>query len=111
MADGYDYHFLFLAPQLSGAWLTQAARQYCLRFQPIITDDVTILAHLPANARVAVTLLARPGEVKEASVPIVAQRDRLDLDIVTARDLPEMEIKLNARADAGLPFGEQGGQS
>jgi hypothetical protein len=110
MADGYDYHFLFLAPRLSGVWLTQAARQYCLRFEPTVTDDVTILAHLPESARVAVTLLARPGEVKEASVPIVAQRDRLDLDIVTARDLPEMEVKLNARAEAGLPFGGQGGR-
>lgn len=107
MAEGYDYHFLFLAPQLGGAWFTQAARQYWLRFRPIVTDDETVLAYLPEEAHVAVTLLARPGEVKDASVPIVAQRDRLALDIVTARDLPEMEIKLNARAQAGQPLGDR----
>ena len=39
MADGYDYHFMILAPGLQSAWFFQAAKQFWQRFQPIVTDD------------------------------------------------------------------------
>ncbi|HEC22800.1 MAG TPA: hypothetical protein ENI95_07775 [Chloroflexi bacterium] len=105
MTEGYDYHFLILAPGLQGAWFFQAARQYWQRFQPIVTDEWELLAYIPEEAKVAVTLLARPDTAEYAREQIEAQREGVTLDMVVASDLPMMETILNARAESGRPFG------
>ncbi len=107
MSAAYDYHVLILAPGLSAAWFMQAAQEYWMRFQPLVTDDPQFLKYLPAGASVAVTLLAQPEMVERAQREIAACRSDVEMDIVVADDLPTMEATLNARARAGRPFGER----
>ena len=106
MTDGYDYHFMILAPGLQSAWFFQAARQFWQRFQPIVTDDVEILSYLEAGASVAVTLLARPDTADFAREQIVQQRPDVLVDMIVTNDLPTMEAILNRRAESGTPFGD-----
>ncbi len=105
MAEGYDYHFMILAPGLQSAWFFQAARRFWQRYQPIVTDQVDLLSYLPAGATVGVTLLARPDTASYAQNQILAQRPDCHLDAIVVDDLPLMESILNARAESGLPFG------
>jgi hypothetical protein len=106
MAEGYDYHFMILAPGLQAAWFFQAARRYWQRFQPIVTDNWGLLLYIPPEKNVAVTVLARSDTSAFAEEQILAQRSNVQLDMVVADELPLMESILNARADAGLPFGQ-----
>ncbi len=103
--EEYDYHFLLLAPGLSGVWFLQAARQYWLRFQPIVTDDWSLLSLIPSQASVAVTLLAHPDTVTVLRRQLASLRGDIYLDMLVAEDLPMMEAVLNARAEAGRRFG------
>jgi hypothetical protein len=105
LAEGYDYHFMILAPGLQSAWFFQAARRFWQRYQPVVTDQVELLALLPSDASIAVTLLARPDTASYAEQQILAQRPDCLLDVVVVDDLPLMESILNARAESGLPFG------
>lgn len=105
MADEYDYHFLILAPGLQSAWFFQAARRFWQRFQPTVTDDYKLLAYVPLERSVAVTVLARPDTAAFIQNEIESQRSGLRVDMVVTDDLPLMESILNARAEAGLPFG------
>lgn len=108
MAEGYDYHFMILAPGLQSAWFFQAARQYWQRFQPIVTDDLELLTYPDESSIIAVTLLAREDTVNYMRDQI---QDRLDeredalLDVVVIDDLPSMESLLNERARDDVPFG------
>jgi len=105
MAQGYDYHFMVLAPGLQSAWFFQAARRFWQVFQPIVTDQVELLSYLPDEAKIAVTLLARPDTASYMKEQIETQRPEAFLDMVVVDDLPLMESILDARADSGLPFG------
>ncbi len=105
MAQGYDYHFMVLAPGLQSAWFFQAARRFWQHFQPIVTDQVELLSYIPPDASVAVTLLARPDTANYMREQIEEQRPGIHLDMIVVDDLPLMESILNARADSGLPFG------
>jgi hypothetical protein len=105
VAEGYDYHFLILAPGLQSAWFFQAARQFWQRYQPIVADNWELIQYLPAEATIAITLLARPDTAAYTREQIEALREGLFIDMVVVNDLPLMESILNARAEAGLPFG------
>lgn len=105
MADGYDYHFMILAPGLQSAWFFQAAKQFWQRFQPIVTDNWELLSYIPEGAPVAVTLLARPDTSAFAQQQVEAQRADAFLDMIVVDDLPMMEAILNERAEIGQPFG------
>jgi hypothetical protein len=105
MADGYDYHFMVLAPGLQSAWFFQAARRFWQVFQPIVTDQVELLSYLPDDAKIAITLLARPDTASYMKQQLQAQRPDALLDMVVVDDLPLMESILDARAESGLPFG------
>lgn len=110
MAHEYDYHFMVLAPGLQGAWFTQAARDYWLKYQPIVTEHVDLLANTPPDASVAVTVLANRDNAAAASRQINASgRDVSDLhlDLIIADDLPHMESILDQRAESGQPFGDR----
>jgi hypothetical protein len=106
MADGYDFHFLLLAPGLQSAWFFQAARQYWQRFQPVVTDNPELLSFIPPDKKVAVTVLARTDTAQFVQGEIQLQRSNARLDMVIANELPLMESILDARASAGLPFGQ-----
>jgi hypothetical protein len=105
MAEGYDFHFLILAPGLQSAWFFQAARRYWQRFQPVVTGDWTLLSYIPQEYNVAATLLARPDTGAYARQEIEAQRANIRLDLIVVNDLTLMEAILNARSESGLPFG------
>jgi hypothetical protein len=105
MADGYDYHFMILAPGLQSAWFFQAAKQFWQRYQPIVTDNWELLSYIPEEAPVAVTLLARPDTAAFAQGQVEAQRPGVFLDMIVVDDLPMMEAILNQRAETGQPFG------
>jgi hypothetical protein len=106
MAEGYDYHFLLLAPGLQSAWFFQAARQYWQRFQPVVTDNPELLSFIPPDKQVAVTVLARSDTAQYVQGQIELQRSNARLDLVIADDLTLMESILNGRATAGFPFGQ-----
>jgi hypothetical protein len=106
MAEGYDYHFMILAPGLQSAWFFQAARQFWQRYQPVVTDDVEMLSYLERDKTVAVTLLARPDTADYAKSQILEQRPDAFLDMIVTNDLPSMESTLNKRAVSGNPFSE-----
>lgn len=108
MAEGYDYHFMILAPGLQSAWFFQAARQYWQRFQPVVTDNLELLAYPDGEAVIAVTLLAREdtvaymrGEIEER----LDDREESMLDVLVVDDLESMERLLNERASENEPFG------
>lgn len=105
MSQGYDYHFMVLAPGLQSAWFFQAARRFWQHFQPVVTDDPGLLAYLPANSRVAVTVLARRDTAEYVQGQIETYRPDAYIDLIALDDLPLMESILNQRAEAGLPFG------
>lgn len=105
MADEFDYHFFILAPGLQSAWFFQAARRFWQRFQPIVTDNWELLSYIPADKSVAVTVLARPDTAVFTQQQVEAQRRAMRIDMIVTDDLPMMESILNARAEAGLPFG------
>lgn len=105
MTEGYDYHFMVLAPGLQSAWFFQAARRFWQHFQPVVTDDAGLLAYLPANTRVAVTVLARRDTAEYVKGQIETHRPDAFIDLIALDDLPLMESILNQRADSGLPFG------
>lgn len=107
MPSGYDFHVLLMAPELSAPWFMQAARRYWLRFQPLVTDRIELLACIPATATLAVTLLVPSGSLELMQKQIDATRANAALDIVLADDLPMLEAALNARAEAGKPFGQR----
>jgi hypothetical protein len=111
MPETLDYHFLVLAPGLTGPWFTQAARQFWLRFQPIVTDDWELISRTPTDSRVAVTILARPDSADAFPAEKAALGGRVTLDVVVAGDLTTMEATLDERARLGLPFGEPEAQS
>lgn len=104
MAHAFDYHFLILPADLPAAWFVQGARQYCLTYQPIVTDNLNLLNRVPAGASVAVTLLARPQDADFLSHQVAARREDAEVDLIVAEDLPSAEATLNARAEANEPF-------
>jgi hypothetical protein len=105
MAEGYDFHFMILAPGLQSAWFFQAARQYWQRFQPVVTDDWQLLAYIPPDRQVAATVLARADTAQFVQEQISIQRTNVRIDLIIADDLTLMESILDARAAAGTPFG------
>jgi hypothetical protein len=105
MVEGYDYHFMVLAPGLQSAWFFQAARQYWQRYQPTVTDDLALLGYLPAEARIAVTVLARSDTADYIQGELQNARSDLRVDMIVSDDLPSMEATLNSRAQNDLPLG------
>ena len=101
----YEYHFLFVPPEVPGAWFTQAAQQYWLRFEPIVTHDWELISRTPADASVAVTVLARPADTTSLRAQAAEHRNDIHFDYVIADSLTEMEVVLNKRARLGLLFG------
>ena len=111
MSETFDYHFLVLSPGLSGPWFTQAAQQFWLRFQPVVTDDWELISCTPVSSRVAVTILARPDSEDAFQEEKSALGDRVTFDVIVAGDLTTMEATLDERARLGLPFGTSEAQS
>jgi len=107
MPEQFDYYFLVLAPGLQSAWFFQAARRYWQRYQPIVTDanQLDLLDYIPANSRVAVTLLARPDTADYARQQILARRSDAHVDPIVTNDLPSMEVILTQRAESGRRLG------
>lgn len=105
MTEGYDYHFLVLAPDLQSAWFFQAGRQFWQRFQPIVTDNWKLLSYVPPDKSIAVTILSRPDTATEMQSHIEQQHGNMRIDLIITNDLPLMESVLNNRAKTGSPFG------
>ncbi len=107
MADHFDYHFLILPPELPGAWFTQAAREYWLKFQPIVTQDTELLSFIHPDATIAVTVLATEQAAERIKRQLRALRRDVHLDVIIAEDLPRLESRLNRRAAAEQRFGTE----
>lgn len=109
MSNLADYHFLIPAPGVGSAWITQAARRYWMRFKPVITDDWEMLLYLPVSSSILVTVLASTETAQAAREKAHSLPSHIEVDLVIARDLPEMEALLDARALAGYKSGGQEG--
>ena len=100
-----DYHFLFISADLPGVWFTQAARQYWLRFEPIVTHDWELISRTPHDSHVAVTIVTKPQHEASLREQAAKQRDDIFVDVLLANSLTELEVILNQRAHSGLLLG------
>ena len=100
-----DYHFLFLAPNLSMEWFVEAARRYWERFKPTVVSDAQLIEIVPEDQSVAVSLLAMRDTFQRLAVEIAQARADHLLDALVYETAEEAMIALNSRADTNQPFG------
>ncbi|GAB4476804.1 MAG: hypothetical protein Kow00124_19310 [Anaerolineae bacterium] len=112
MAETQEYRFLLLEPTLTGAWFFQAARQFWLRFRPIVTVDPALLSIVPEGAALTVIVIARSASTADLLAQVQALTGhRARIDLVRADDLPLAEVILNTRAASGQMLGDGEGAS
>ncbi len=107
MTKTQAYRFLLLESDLSGAWFFQAARQFWLRFRPIVTVDPALLSIVPEEADLTVIVIARSASAADLLTQVRALTGhRARIDLVQADDLPLAEVILNTRAISGQMLGD-----
>ncbi len=100
-----DYHFLFIVPNVEADWLFSAARAYYTRFEPTVIQDAGLIAIVPAEYTIAVSLLTRRDAFRTFAVAIAKARENAYLDALVYENVTEAASALNARAQANQPFG------
>lgn len=100
-----NYHFLLIASNLGAEWLFDAARVYWERFHPTIVSDLRLVALVPEQFTVAVTVVARRDIVAQIGVDMVRIRPSALFDSVVYDFFDDARLALNGRAELGQPFG------
>ncbi len=100
-----DYHFLFIVPNVEADWLFDAARTYYNRFKPTIVQDAGLIAIVPLEYSVSVSLLTRRDAFRTFAVEVAKAREDAFLDALVYENAAEAASALNARAEANQPFG------
>jgi hypothetical protein len=91
-----DYHWLILAPGLQADWFFQAARRYWQTFRPTVLPDWDLIAFVPQNKSLAVTVLARTDTIDYVNERIRDAWPTIAYDPIVFDTLGEMQA-----ADAG----------
>lgn len=100
-----DYHFLLIAPNLGAEWLFDAARSYWDRFRPTVIATFELVAYVPADATVAVTVVARRDTIDDLRADLANTAPRALFDPVAVDLFDDMQTLLDNRAAANQPFG------
>ncbi len=105
MSQHADFHFLYLAPNLSAAWLFRAARLYWQRYQPIVLHDLLIVDYVPADYHVVVTTIARSDTADMIHNLMEQNYSRAVHDPLVYDYLEDAQLTLEARVATNQPFG------
>lgn len=100
-----DFHFLFIASDLGGEWLFDAAHAYWERFKPIVVSDFDVVKRVPANRSLAVTVIARPERIAQLSQLLAQFAPHALFDPIAYSYFDDAKLTLNGRADLNQPFG------
>ena len=103
--DSPDYHFLILAPGLQADWFFQAARRYWQTFRPTVMTKWDLIATLPQDKSLAVTVLARSDTIEYMNRRIRDTWPNVYYDPIVYDTLGEMQAELDRRATYQKRFG------
>ncbi len=101
-----DFHFLLLAPALSGDYFFEGARLYWETFKVIVLYEVSIIDYIPRRYSVAITSIAR-SDTASIIRDLVANTfgERVYHDPLVYDFLEDLKLTLDARATRNEPFG------
>jgi hypothetical protein len=100
-----DYHLLYVDPTLSSDWFYVAAREYWLKFHPIVIANFDLLAYLPNKATIVVTTLARRDFAAKLSNTLQKKFPYVIHDPLVYDYSAEMKLTLDGRARYFQPYG------
>jgi hypothetical protein len=100
-----NYHFLLIAPNLGAEWLFDAARLYWEAFHPTVISDLRLVALVPEDFTVAVTVIARRDMVNQIGVDVARIRPDAFFDPVVYDFFDDAKLALDGRAQLHQPFG------
>jgi hypothetical protein len=100
-----NYHFLLIASNLGAEWLFDAARAYWERFHPTIISDLRLVALVPEQFTVSVTVVARRDIVTQMGVDLARIRAEALFDPVVYDYFDDARLALDGRAELRQPFG------
>jgi len=102
---GPDYHFIILAPGIDPEWFFQAAEQYWLRFNPILLDSPALIADLPYDKTLAVTVIAAPDQAEAMNASIRDQWPTIWYDLILVQSSTDLLAVFNQRLSTNRRFG------
>jgi hypothetical protein len=100
-----NYHFLLIADNLGAEWLFDAARQYWMRFRPIVVSDLELVRLIPRPFTIAVTLVARRDTASQWGVWVAQFVPDALFDAVVYDLFEQTRAALEQRATTNQPFG------
>ena len=100
-----NYHFLLIAPNLGAEWFFDAAREYWVRFRPIVVTDLELIRLIPKGYSIIVSMVARRDTAKQWGVWLGQNVPDALLDSVVYDAFEETRSTLNQRAQTNQPFG------
>jgi hypothetical protein len=100
-----NYHFMLIASNLGAEWLFDAARAYWERFRPTVVSDLRLVALVPDQFTVSVTVVARRDLVTQIGVELARVRADALFDPVVYDFFDDARLALDGRAELGQPFG------
>jgi hypothetical protein len=100
-----DYHFLMIAPNLGGEWFFRGARRYWERFDLTVIPNGDLLALLPEEVTVAVSILSMRDAFDSLLAEVVRNRPDAYIDALIYNSVREAATALEARANNYQPFG------
>lgn len=103
----YDYHFIYLDPDLGADWLFTSARRYWIRFRPFVTSDLDIVEYVYRQPQltIAVTSLARRDVATKIADDIKKRFPNAYYDPLVYDFAEEMRLTLDGRTDYQQRFG------
>ena len=102
---GPDHHFIIMAADLPGNWFFQAAEQYWLRFRPVLIDTPALIAQLPYDKTLAVTVITPPSQVETFNTQIRDRWPNIWYDLIVVESPAELISVFSARVNSGRRFG------
>lgn len=100
-----NYHFLMIAPGLGAEWLFDAARAYWDQFHPTVVSDLRLVALVPDQFTVSVTVVARRDTVTRIGVELARVRPNALFDALVYDYFDDARLALDGRAALQQPFG------
>ena len=99
------YHFIYIAPGMTGDWLFIAARKYWVHFKPSVIASLDWINFAPPRQQVAITSLARRDTAQQIRNDIALRYPRAYHDPLVYDYLADMQLTLDGRAALNQRFG------
>ncbi len=103
-----DYHFIYIAPGLTGDWLFIAARKYWLHFRPSVIASLDWVAYVPPRHQIAITTLGRRDTAQSIRNEIARRFPNAYHDPLVYDFLADMQLTLDGRTAVNQRFGVPG---